>query len=289
MNQTWRVALASLGRADSVAHGVEKIGDVLSRCAREEVAIACFPETYLPGLRGAGDVLPDPDQQSMENALCELRRLCRTHAVAAIVGMEWLSSLGLENRAVVIAATGRMLGYQAKNQLTPGCESECYVPGTTRRMFQVDGVKFGIVICHEAWRYPETVRWAAVRGARIVFQPQHTGSDRPMTVFPEDTSALHATDEPTSVRGKQRNDNMRWGESFYEKAMVCRAQENSIYFASVNRALKHPNSATSLIAPNGRLADFVPYGKEDLLIADIDLTKATGLYAHRLRPELLPE
>ena len=36
---------------------------------------------------------------------------------------------------------------------------------------------FGIAICHEAFRYPETVRWAAVRGAKIVFHPHCTGSE----------------------------------------------------------------------------------------------------------------
>jgi hypothetical protein len=35
-----------------------------------------------------------------------------------------------------------------------------------------------VAICHEGWRYPETVRWAAVRVAKIVFHPHHTGSDR---------------------------------------------------------------------------------------------------------------
>ncbi len=32
-------------------------------------------------------------------------------------------------------------------------------------------MKFGVAICHEGWRYPETVRWAAVRGAKVVFHP----------------------------------------------------------------------------------------------------------------------
>jgi predicted amidohydrolase len=36
----------------------------------------------------------------------------------------------------------------------------------------------GVVICHEGWRYPETVRWAASRGAKIVFHPQHTGNEK---------------------------------------------------------------------------------------------------------------
>jgi hypothetical protein len=30
---------------------------------------------------------------------------------------------------------------------------------------------FGVTICYEGFRYPETVRWAARRGAHIVFHP----------------------------------------------------------------------------------------------------------------------
>ena len=262
--KTIRVGLASLRQPESVLHGVEKIDAVLARCAAEQVAIACFPEAYLPGLRGGSFDLPPVDQRIMEEALKRLRAACRAQRVAAIVGLEWVSELGLENRAVVISAAGRVLGYQTKNQITPGGESRNYVPDGKRRVFRTAGAVFGITICHEGWRYPETVRWPAVRGARIVFQPQVTGSDK-------DGKTL-----------------TRWGESFYEKAMQCRAQENSVYFASVNQAMRYQNSATSLIDPQGNLLAHVPYGKEDLLIADLDLTKATRFYARRYRPEWYP-
>ena len=33
---------------------------------------------------------------------------------------------------------------------------------------------FGVAICHEGWRYPETVRWAARRGAHVVVQFEST-------------------------------------------------------------------------------------------------------------------
>lgn len=46
------------------------------------------------------------------------------------------------------------------------------------RLFKINGLVFGIAICHEGFRYPETVRWAASLGARIVFHPHCTGSDR---------------------------------------------------------------------------------------------------------------
>lgn len=259
-----RIGLAPLRQPESVLHGVKKIDGVIAKCAAEQVAIVCFPEAYLPGLRGASFDLPPVDQGIMEEALKRLRSACRTHRVAAIVGLEWVSELGLENRAVVISAAGRVLGYQTKNQITPGGESRNYVPDGKRRIFRAAGTVFGITICHEGWRYPETVRWPAVRGARIVFQPQVTGGD------------------------KAGNTLTTWGESFYEKAMQCRAAENGIYFASVNQAMRYQNSATSLIDPQGNLLASVPYGMEDLLIADLDVTKATRFYAKRYKPEWYP-
>jgi predicted amidohydrolase len=174
--------------------------------------------------------------------------------------MEWVTPRGLENRAFAIADSGRVLGHQTKNQITPGGEERHYVPDAKRAVFDLAGVRVGIVICHEGWRYPETVRWAAVRGAKIVFQPQVTGSD---------------PDGP--VRAAP------WGTGFYEMAMVCRAQENSIYFASVNQAMTRQNSATALIDPKGDLVAHVPRGEESLLVADLDLAKATGFYAGRYK------
>lgn len=260
-----RIGLAPLRQPVSVLHGVEKIDAVLAKCAAVQVAIVCFPEAYLPGLRGASFDLPPVDQAAMEEALSRLRAACRAHGVAAIVGLEWVSELGLENRAVVISAAGRALGHQTKNQITPGGESRNYVPDGKRRIFRTGGAVFGITICHEGWRYPETVRWPAVRGARIVFQPQVTGSDKSGNVL------------------------TTWGESFYEKAMQCRAGENGIYFASVNQAMRYQNSATSLIDPQGNLLAHVPYGQEDLLIADLDLSEATRFYAKRYNPDWYPE
>ena len=260
-----RIGLAPLRQPTSIPHGVEKIKTVLRECREQKVEIVCFPEAYLPGLRGADFDLPSPNQPVMEEALRGLRSGCRENRVAAIVGMEWITERGLENRAFVISASGRVLGHQTKNQITPGGESKNYVPDRQRRIFRINRTVFGVVICHEGWRYPETVRWAVVRGARIVFQPQVTGSDKKGRVLRE------------------------WGESFYEKAMQCRAGENNIYFASVNQAMGYQNSATSLIDPEGNRIDHIPYGKEDLLVADIDLTQATRFYAKRFKPELYPE
>ena len=107
------------------------------------------------------------------------------------------------------------------------------------------------------------MRWAATRGAKIVFHPQHTGAER------------------TGIRLTQ------WlspEAPYYEKAMMCRALENTIYFASVNYALRFPESATAVIGPAGECEATLPYGQDGVLTHDVDVSKATGVLASRYAP-----
>jgi len=257
------IALASPRVASTLDDGLDKIKRLLSEASAQGAELVCFPEAYLPGLRGQDfEVLPW-DRLKQESALKSVAQLARTYAVATILGMESVTDAGRQIVAFVIDAEGQIQGYQTKNQLDPS-EDQYYVPGNTRRLFEINGVKFGVAICHEGWRYPETVRWASARGAKIVFHPQHTGSDR------------------EGVRLTQ------WGAAsapYYEKAMMMRSIENTIYFASVNYALRFQESATSLIAPSGQCQAYLPYGQEGILVQTINVEEATGLLANRYAPE----
>src|SRR6516225_6901946 len=257
------IALASPRVASSLDEGLEKIKQLLSEASAQGAEVVCFPEAYLPGLRGQDfEVLPF-GQTEQERVLQAVAQWARTYAVATILGTERLTETGRQIAAFVIDARGQIQGYQTKNQLDPS-EDRFYVPGNTRRLFEINGVKFGVAICHEGWRYPETVRWAAVRGAKIVFHPQHTGS------------------EQAGVRKTQ------WGAAegpYYEQAMLMRSMENTIYFASVNYALRFQESATSLIAPSGQCQAYLPYGREGVLVQSINVEEATGLLAARYAPE----
>jgi predicted amidohydrolase len=261
------IGLASPRVASSLDEGLNKVQSLLALASSQSAEIVCFPEAYLPGLRGVDiDVLPY-DRKDQERVLQAVAQAARTHGVAVILGMERLTQAGRQIAACVIDAQGQVQGYQTKNQLAPS-EDPFYVPGNTRRLFEINGVKFGVSICHEGWRYPETVRWAAVRGAKLVFHPHHTGSDHegvPLT---------------------------QWGSPgapYYEKAMMCRGLENTIYFASVNYALRFQESATSLISPSGQCQAFLPYGQEGVLVQPINDEEATGLLATRFAPERYQE
>ncbi len=261
------IALASPRVASTLDEGLEKIKWLISEASARGAEIVCFPEAYLPGLRGQDfEVLPfgKPEQ---ERALQAVGQWAQEYKVATILGIERLTEAGRQIAAYVFDASGRILGCQTKNQLDPS-EEQFYVPGNARSIFEVNGVKFGVAICHEGWRYPETVRWAAVRGAKIVFHPQHTG---------------------TELEGVSLSE---WGSAaapYYEKAMLMRSIENAIYFASANYALRYQESATTLIAPSGKLQAYLPYGQEGVLVQDINLEAATGLLAARYAPERYQE
>jgi hypothetical protein len=71
--------------------------------------------------------------------------------------------------------------------------------------------------------------------------------------------------------------------------MMMRSRENTIYFASVNYALRFQEAATSLIAPSGECQAHLPYGEEGVLVQDINVAEATGLLASRYAPERYQE
>jgi predicted amidohydrolase len=171
------VALASPRIASDLDEGLGKIEWLLSEASAQGAEIVCFPEAYLPGLRGQDFEVAPFDEAQQERVVRTVAQWARAYAVATILGMERFTEKGRQIVAVVMDARGEIQGYQSKNQLDPS-EDRFYVPGDSRRLFEVNGVKFGVAICHEGWRYPETVRWAAVRGAKIVFHPHHTGSDQ---------------------------------------------------------------------------------------------------------------
>ena len=262
------IALASPRAAFTVDEALARVRRDIAHASSKGARIVCFPEAYPPGLRGLDVAVPDYEREDQERAVEAVGGWARENDIAVVLGLEWIGEAGRHIAAAVFGPEGDLLGVQTKNQLDPSEESR-YVPGDARHLFEVDGLRFGVAICHEAFRYPETVRWAARRGAHIVFHPHWAGSDHADGAF----------------AGPERT---IWGEpgaAYYEKAMMCRGLENTIYFASVNVGFRYPESATTLIGPDGDLVAHAPYGTPSVLVCEIDRDRATGVLAARYAPE----
>lgn len=257
-----RIALANLRIAETPDESVRLAGRAIADAGAGGAAIVCFPEAYVPGYRGFGRVLPAPDESWLEQAWQSIAQAASRTGVAVILGTERLIGDRPRISALVIDAGGHRMGFQDKVQLDPS-EDATYEPGGDRRVFGLGSMTLGISICHEGWRYPETVRWAARRGAHVVFHPH-----------------LHVPEPggfaPTAF-GDPRN-------TFHEGAMLCRAAENGCYFASVNCATGAGSPTTStVVRPDGTVLTYQPYGQQGLLFADLNLDLATGLLAARCK------
>jgi predicted amidohydrolase len=257
----FRIALANIRFPATPEESVALAEQAITQASIERVGLICFPECYIPGYRGIGKSVPPPDPEFLERAWSAIADAARKANLAVVLGTERVVDDALLATALVINRDGTIAGFQDKVQIDPS-EEGTYTPGSGRRVFQAGALAFGVAICHEGWRYPETVRWAVRRGAHIVFHPH-----------------FHEA-EPGGYVASSFADP---ANSFHEKAALCRAAENTCYFATVNYASAGAPTTSAVVRPDGTLLSYQPYGKEGLLIADIDLTAATDLLAARCK------
>jgi predicted amidohydrolase len=258
----FRIALANIRFPSTAEESVTLAEQAIAHASNEGAGLICFPECFIPGYRGPGKPVPPSDSAFLERAWSALAAAAGQANLAVVIGTERVVDDALLATALVINRDGTIAGFQDKVQIDPS-EEGIYSPGSGRRVFQTGPLTFGIAICHEGWRYPETVRWAARQGAHIVFHPH-----------------FHEA-EPGGYRPSSFADP---ANSFHEKAALCRAAENTCYFATVNYASSGSPTTSAVVRPDGTLLSYQPYGEQGLLIADIDITAATGLLAARYKP-----
>jgi predicted amidohydrolase len=259
---TVRIALANLPFPASPDASIAAAERAVADASAARADVVCFPECFVPGYRAVGRNLPPPDAAFLERAWTAVAAAAGKGDVAVVLGTERIVDGALRISALVVDRDGTVAGFQDKVQLDPSEEGP-YAAGSGRRVFRSGPLTFGVAICHEGWRYPETVRAAARQGAHVVFHPQfheaEPGGYRPTTYA-----------DPANT--------------FHEKAALCRAAENTCYFATVNFASAGSPTTSAVVRPDGTLLAYQPYGQAGLLVADIDTALATGLLAARCKP-----
>jgi predicted amidohydrolase len=259
---SFRIGLANVPFPATPEESVSLAEGAIAQASAGGARVVCFPECFVPGYRAPGKPVPPPDAAFLERAWPAVAAAAAKANIAVILGTERVVDGDLIITALVFNNDGTVAGFQDKVQIDPS-EENTYTPGAGRRVFEAGPLKFGISICHEGWRYPETVRWPARHGAQVVFHP-HFHEAEPGGYAP-------------STFADPRN-------TFHEKATLCRAAENTCYFATVNYASAGSPTTSAVIRPDGTLLSYQPYGQAGVLIADLDLDAATGLLASRYKP-----
>jgi predicted amidohydrolase len=250
-----RIALANLPFPSTPDDALARVERAIAEAAGQGAAVVCFPECYVPGYRALGAPVPPADPVFFARAHAAVAAAAGRARIAVVLGTERFVEGALRITTLVVGPDGQPLG-SGQGAATPGRLYQ----RARRRGFRPAPLRG--LNCPEGGRYPETVRWAAQHGAQVVFHP-HFGEAEPGSF------------RPTSY-GDPRN-------SFHEISVLCRAAENTCYFATVNCASAGSPTTSAVANPDGTLRCHQPHGVAGLLVADLDLTLATGLLARRCK------
>jgi predicted amidohydrolase len=247
-----RIALAQCRQTASWEENERVILRDLEAAAGAGAQVVCFPETQTVGYR-VDIATPDtPVEPERLDALHErVARRCRQLGLASVLGTETPLESDPRggrpyNSALVISPEGAILRRHHKTRLTP-LDAVAYSPGSSIETFHLLGIRMGVVICFEGFRFPETTRECVRQGAQVVFHPQNN------TTRPND-----------------------WKIPIHHAMLVTRAAENTVWFASCNMAHpQHQNCRSMVVAPDGRVHAQAELKREELVVADLDLDLAT--------------
>jgi len=249
-----RIALAQCPQSADLQQNEKVVFEYMEEAARENTQILCFPETQTVGYR-VDVATPAPETPVPVEWLNELHervaRRCGELGMACILGTEIPNEedpIGAKpyNSVVVADQNGKILGTHHKTKLTP-LDAVAYSPGNSIETWDLFGVKVGVVICFEGFRFAETTAECVRQGAQLVFHPQNN------TTRPND-----------------------WKIPVHHAMITTRAAENTIWFASCNAYFPdHQNCSSMIVQPDGRILAQAELRKPKLLTGEIDIDQAT--------------
>jgi ribosomal-protein-alanine N-acetyltransferase len=247
------IALAQVRQTADFDFNAATVLRTIEEAAQRGAQILCFPETQTVGYRV--DVTPTdapvPVEQ-LEALHARVAKRCGELGMACILGTE--TPLDPRNprrgkpynSALVISERGEILGVHHKTRLTP-LDAIAYSPGSTFEVFELHGVKVGVVICFEGFRFAATTRACVEQGAQLVFHPQNN------TTRPND-----------------------WKIPVHHAMITTRAAENTVWFASCNCCYPdYQNCSSMIVAPDGQVHAQAELRREELLVSRIDIDRAT--------------
>jgi predicted amidohydrolase len=229
-----------------------------------------FPESALGGYPGVDFAsFRGYDWRALAAAEEEVARAARAHRIWIVCGTHHRSgSRGRPlNSLLVIDPTGAVVARYDKRLLTgPAGEGELahFRPGAKPVVVEIEGVRCGLLICHE-WRYPEVYRQYVALGAKVILQSWHDGAydDR---AWRREGRALQDV-IPATVQGHA----------------VC----NHLWICGSNTSRRYSCFGGFFLRPDGTFLARQPRHRRGVLVRTLDIDASPPDPAAHLRPRVM--
>ena len=226
------------------------------RSARDQGAdLAHFSECCLGGYAGVDlPSLEGYDWDLIQRSAREVTELARELGLWVILGSNHKLSGGHRphNSLYLIDPRGRVVDRYDKRFCTgsrTGVEDDLshYSPGNQFVVFQVNGVRCGLQICHD-FRYPELYREYKRREVQLMFHSYHNGG---------------------MTRQKKREYQDVW--AVLVRATMQTYAASNFMWISVNNTTRRESSGSSFVVqPDGLIAGRLPLHRAAVLMTTID-------------------
>ncbi|MDZ7680227.1 MAG: nitrilase-related carbon-nitrogen hydrolase [Fodinibius sp.] len=242
------------------------------KAAASGANVICFPELAFEPFYPQFDNPADPEQHAepIPGRITEaFSELAADHEVVIILNLYERDGDNTYDSSPVINTDGSIMGITRMVHITDyACfhEKKYYDPGNHGvPVYDTPFGKIGVAICYDR-HYPEYMRALALNGAELVVVPQ------------------------AGAVGE-------WPEGLYQAELQTAAFQNGYFTALCNRVGKESKltfAGESFVCnPSGKVVAEAAQGKEEILYADIDLSKIQQSHAKQLfltdrRPELYP-
>ncbi len=247
-----RVATVQMRSGADWRANVAKIKGFLADCAARKVQILAIPECAVSSYDAAA--IKALTAEDIAVAEREIAAACREHAIAAVIGIPEIREGRLYNCALIISDQGGIIARHDKVQLVGQDKAWQCTPGTAPSVvFPIGPTRAAVVICHDS-RFPELTRLPVIAGARVVF---------------------YISSEAMLLKESKMIP--------YRAQVQAMAVENTVYVVHANppandiRTGSHGQSR--IVAPDGNLVQEASQLQEEVLVADLDMARATGEYA----------
>ena len=256
-NKYITIGLIQTAVSKDIQKNLQKTEQFITKAAKQGAKIICLQELFqTPYFPQWEKMNKDEYAETLEGVtISKMQNIAKRLSITLIV--PFYQKLGKKyfNTAAVINKTGKLIGEYHKVHIPhdPGFyEKEYFEHGEQGfKIFQVDGVKFAVLICYDQW-FPEAAREVRLMGAEIIFYPTAVGN---------------------IIGYKAEGD---WHDA-WETIQRGHAIANSVYVATVNRTGREGHvqlfGQSFISDPFGKILKRAPKDKEAILTQRLDLER----------------
>lgn len=167
---------AAIFQSSTAGHRPEDRLERLRTAAGEADAdLLLCPELFLSGYAASEDVRRCAEPANGPSAAM-VAGIAKATGTAIVYGYPEVADDTLYNAAQCIDATGQSLANHRKLILPPGFEADVFTPGRGLTLFELNGIRFGLLICYDL-EFPEAARATAEEGAQAILAPTALGAE----------------------------------------------------------------------------------------------------------------